>query len=160
MRGAALVTSSAMQIFNRSMWTVVVVFLLPTQRLLLVPTEWMQPVICSILQFLVGGQVVLRGMQDFGVLCHVHWVWKRSPGLSCFCSSESSAWTWVGVPYWLWWLWDNFFCFYSFPQHLHSDQGANFESEVWSYLSSHVEVTTPSIKTKMAAVNLVHDLFL
>lgn len=27
-------------------------------------------------------------------------------------------------------LWDNFFCIYGFPQRLHSDQGANFESEL------------------------------
>ena len=27
-------------------------------------------------------------------------------------------------------LWDNFFCVYGFPQRLHSDQGANFESEL------------------------------
>lgn len=27
-------------------------------------------------------------------------------------------------------LWDNFFCIYGFPQHLHTDQGANFESEL------------------------------
>lgn len=27
-------------------------------------------------------------------------------------------------------LWDNFFCFYGFPECIHSDQGANFESEL------------------------------
>ncbi|KAJ8361726.1 hypothetical protein AAFF_G00429480 [Aldrovandia affinis] len=27
-------------------------------------------------------------------------------------------------------LWDNFFCVYGFPQRLHSDQGANFQSEL------------------------------
>lgn len=27
-------------------------------------------------------------------------------------------------------LWDNFFCVYGFPQRIHSDQGANFESEL------------------------------
>ncbi|KAJ8388347.1 hypothetical protein AAFF_G00135010 [Aldrovandia affinis] len=27
-------------------------------------------------------------------------------------------------------LWDNFFCMYGFPQRLHSDQGANFQSEL------------------------------
>uniref|UniRef100_A0A672Y8M8 Gypsy retrotransposon integrase-like protein 1 n=1 Tax=Sphaeramia orbicularis TaxID=375764 RepID=A0A672Y8M8_9TELE len=27
-------------------------------------------------------------------------------------------------------LWDNFFCIYGFPQRIHSDQGANFESEL------------------------------
>lgn len=27
-------------------------------------------------------------------------------------------------------LWDNFFCFYGFPERIHSDQGANFESEL------------------------------
>ena len=27
-------------------------------------------------------------------------------------------------------LWDNFFCIYGFPQHLHSDQGAKFQSEL------------------------------
>lgn len=27
-------------------------------------------------------------------------------------------------------LWDNFFCYYGFPERIHSDQGANFESEL------------------------------
>lgn len=27
-------------------------------------------------------------------------------------------------------LWDGFFCIYAFPQHIHSDQGANIESEL------------------------------
>ncbi|KAL2092924.1 hypothetical protein ACEWY4_010236 [Coilia grayii] len=27
-------------------------------------------------------------------------------------------------------LWDNFFCFYGFPERIHSDQGPNFESEL------------------------------
>lgn len=31
-------------------------------------------------------------------------------------------------------LWDNFFCVYGFPTHLHSDQGANFQSEIMTEL--------------------------
>ncbi|XP_056149826.1 junctional cadherin 5-associated protein [Lampris incognitus] len=31
-------------------------------------------------------------------------------------------------------LWDEYFCIYGFPQHIHSDQGAVFESEVISHL--------------------------
>ncbi|KAJ8369746.1 hypothetical protein SKAU_G00097740 [Synaphobranchus kaupii] len=31
-------------------------------------------------------------------------------------------------------LWDNFFCVYGFPQRLHSDQGANFQSELMAEL--------------------------
>lgn len=31
-------------------------------------------------------------------------------------------------------LWDNYFCFYGFPERIHSDQGANFESELISNL--------------------------
>ncbi|KAI4889661.1 hypothetical protein NFI96_000231 [Prochilodus magdalenae] len=31
-------------------------------------------------------------------------------------------------------LWDNYFCFYGFPERVHSDQGANFESELISHL--------------------------
>uniref|UniRef100_A0A3P9J9N1 Gypsy retrotransposon integrase-like protein 1 n=1 Tax=Oryzias latipes TaxID=8090 RepID=A0A3P9J9N1_ORYLA len=31
-------------------------------------------------------------------------------------------------------LWDGFFCIYGFPQRIHSDQGANFESELFAEL--------------------------
>jgi len=38
-------------------------------------------------------------------------------------------------------LWDNFFCVYGFPQRLHSDQGANFQSELVAELLEMAGVT-------------------
>lgn len=38
-------------------------------------------------------------------------------------------------------LWDNFFCIYGFPERLHSDQGANFESELIAELLQLAGVT-------------------
>lgn len=43
-------------------------------------------------------------------------------------------------------LWDNFFCYYGFPERIHSDQGANFESELIAALLQVSGVRSPTLQ--------------